>query len=60
MNERIPVKEAYQTKRRRMLGAALGMIMTRTATTIYNPARMSKADSIFMAQYLALLVLAGA
>ena len=60
IKERIPVKEAYQTKRPRMFWAALGIIITRTAATIYNPARMSKTDSIFMAQYLALSGLAGA
>ena len=50
----MPVKEAYQTNRRRMFWAALGMILARTAATIYDSARMSMADSIFTAQYLAL------
>ena len=54
MNETIPDKEAYQTNRRRMCWAALGMMIACTAATIYDPARMSEADSILMAQYLAL------
>ena len=54
MNETIPDKEAYQTNRRRMCWAALGMMIACTAATIYDPARMSDADSILMAQYLAL------
>ena len=60
MNETIPDKEAYQTNRRRMCWAALGMMITCTAATIYDPARMSEADSILMAQYLALSGLVGA
>ena len=54
MNETIPDKEAYQTSRRRMCWAALGMMIACTVATIYDPARMSDADSILMAQYLAL------
>ena len=50
MNETIPDKEAYQTNRRRMCWAALGMMIACTAATIYDPARMSEADSILMAQ----------
>ena len=46
MNETIPDKEAYQTNRRRMCWAALGMMIACTAATIYDPARMSDADSI--------------
>ena len=60
MNETIPDKEAYQTKRCRMCWAALGMMIACTATTIYDPARMSNADGILMAQYLALSGLVGA
>ena len=60
MNETIPDKEAYQTNRRRMCWAALGMMIACTAATIYDPARMSVADSILMAQYLALSGLVGA
>ena len=54
MNATIPDKEAYQTNRRRMCWAALGMMIACTAATIYDPARMSDADSILMAQFLAL------
>ena len=54
MNETIPEKEAYQTNLRRMFWAALGIMIACTAATIYDPARMSEADSILMAQYLAL------
>ena len=54
MNETIPDKEAYQTNRRRMCWAALGMMIACTIATIYDPVRMSEAASILMAQYLAL------
>ena len=54
MNETIPDKEAYQTNRRRICWAALGMMIAYTIATIYDPVRMSEADSILMAQYLAL------
>ena len=60
MNETIPDKEAYQTSRRCMCWAALGMMIACTAATIYDPARMSEADSILMAKYLALSSLVGA
>ena len=60
MNETIPDKEAYQTNRRRIRWAALGMMIACTAVTIYDPARMSNADGILMAQYLALSGLVGA
>ena len=60
MSETIPVKEAYQTNRRRKCWAALSMMITCTAATIYDPARISEADSILMAQYLALSGLVGA
>ncbi len=60
MNETIPDKEAYQTNRRRMCWAALSMMIACTAATIYDPARMSDADSTLMAQYLALPGLVGA
>ena len=60
MNETIPDKEAYQTNRRRIRWAALGMMIACTAATIYDPARMSNADGILMAQYLALSGLVGA
>ena len=54
MSETIPVKEACQTNRCHMCWAALGMVIACTAPTIYDPARMSEADSIPIAQYLAL------
>ena len=60
MNETIPDKEVYQTNRRRMCWAALGMMIVCTAATIYDPVRMATADSILMAQYLALSGLVGA
>ena len=60
MNELVPDKEAYQTNRRRMCWAALGMLIACKAATIYDPARMSEADSILMVQYLALSSLVGA
>ena len=60
MNETIPDKEAYQTNRRRMCWAALGMMIACTAATIYDPLRMSEADSMLMAQHLALSGLLGA
>ena len=60
MNETIPVKEAYQINRRRTFSAALDMMIACTAATSYDPARMSEADSILMAQYLALSGLLGA
>ena len=60
MNETIPHKEAYQTNRRRMCWSALGVMIACTAATIYYPARMSEANSIHMAQYLALSGLVGA
>jgi hypothetical protein len=53
-------KEVYQTNRRRMCWAALGMMIACTAATIYDPVRMYEADSILMAQYLALSGLVGA
>ena len=60
MNETIPDKEAHQTNHRRMCWAALGMMIACTAATIYDPVRMFEADSILMAQYLALSGLVGA
>ena len=60
MNEQVTDKEEYQSNRRRMCWTALGMMIACTATTIYDPARMSAADSILIAQYLALPGLVGA
>ena len=60
MNEIIPENEAFQTNRRRICWAALGTMIACTAATIYDPKRMSDADSILIAQYLALSGLVGA
>ena len=60
MNETIPYKEPHQTNHRCMCWAALGMMIACTAATIYDPAQMSEADSILMAQYLALSCTVGA
>ena len=60
MNETIPDKAAYPTNRRCMCWAALGMMVACAAATIYDPARMSEANSILMAQYLALSGFLGA
>jgi len=60
MNETILDEETYQTNRRWLCWAALGMMIACTVATIYDPARMAKADSISMAQYLALSGLVGA
>ena len=60
MNQTIPGKEAYQTNRCCVCWAALGMLMACTVATIFDPAQMSEADSILIAQYLALSGLVGA
>ena len=60
MNETILDKEAYQTNHRRMVWAALAMMIACTIATIYGPVQMPEADSILMAQYLALSGLVGA
>ena len=60
MSKTIPVKEVYQTDRCHMCWAALDMMIACTAATIYDPARMSEANSMLMAQYLALSGLLGA
>ena len=49
MNETIPDKEAYQTNCRPICWAALGLIIACTPATVYDPERMSEADSILMA-----------
>ena len=48
IQEIIPDKEAYQTNCRPVYWAALGMIIVCTAATIYDSARMPKADSASM------------
>ena len=47
-------KAKYQTNRRNMCWVALGLMVVSTIATIVAPARMAEADSILMAQYLAL------
>ena len=44
MHETIPDKEAYQTNRRCICWAALGMMIARTAATTYEAAQMSETD----------------
>ena len=59
MNDTIPEKEACKTNRRRMLWVALAMMTACKTATIYYSARISEADSILVAQYLALSSLLG-
>lgn len=47
-------KKTYQSNRRRMCWTALGMMVICTLATIIDPERMAAAESILMAQYLAL------
>ena len=54
MNETIIDKETYQSNRRHMCWVALGLMVVSTIATIIDPARMAEADSVLMAQYLAL------
>jgi len=60
MNEMIPDKQAYQKNRRLMCWAALGMMIATTIATIYDPARMAKADAQVMMMYGSLSALVGA
>ena len=60
MNEMVPDKKAYQTNRRRMCWAALGMMIVTTVATIYDPARMAAADAQIMMMYGSLSALVGA
>jgi hypothetical protein len=50
----------YQKNRRYMCWGAMLMMLICTAATIIDPARMEAAESILMAQYLALSALVGA
>lgn len=59
MNEMVPDKKAYQTNRRRMCWAALGMMIVTTIATIYDPARMAAADAQIMMMYGSLSALVG-
>jgi len=46
--------KTYQENRRHMAWSALTMMLVCTAATIYDPGRMEAAESILMAQFLAL------
>lgn len=59
MNEMVPDKKAYQTNRRRMCWAALGMMIVTTIATIHDPARMAEADAQIMMMYGSLSALVG-
>ena len=52
--------KVYQANRRHMCWGAMVMMLFCTAATVYDPARMAAAESILMAQYLALSALVGA
>tara|TARA_R110002153_G_scaffold191545_1_gene344595 strand:+ start:184 stop:402 length:219 start_codon:yes stop_codon:yes gene_type:complete len=52
--------KVYQANRRHMCWSAMTMMVICTAATVYDPARMEAAESILMAQYLALSALVGA
>ena len=60
MNEFIPDKRAYQSNRRRMAWAALGMMIVCTAAVLIDPARMAQAEAILMMMYGSLSALVGA
>lgn len=60
MNEMVPDKMAYQINKRRMAWASIGLMALVTIATIVDPARMAEADSVLMAQYIALSGLVGA
>lgn len=59
MNEYIPDKATYQSNRRRMAWAALGMMIISTVAVIYDPARMAQADAVLMMMYGSLSALVG-
>ena len=60
MNEWVPDKKVYQSNRRRMAWAALGMMIVCTAAVIIDPARMAQADAVLMMMYGSLSALVGA
>jgi len=60
MNEMVPDKMAYQINKRRMAWASIGLMALVTIATIVDPGRMAEADSVLMAQYIALSGLVGA
>lgn len=51
MNELIPDKVTYQTNKRRMTWAALGMMIVATMAVIHDPARMNEASAVLMMMY---------
>jgi|TARA_Y100000289_G_scaffold40438_1_gene40039 hypothetical protein len=60
MNELIPDKKAYQLNKRIMAYLAMAMMGIVTVATVLWPSQMAEADSVLMAQYLALSGLVGA
>tara|TARA_R100001440_G_scaffold61642_1_gene81566 strand:+ start:255 stop:491 length:237 start_codon:yes stop_codon:yes gene_type:complete len=60
MNELIPDKKAYQLNKRIMAYIAMLMMFIVTIATVIWPSQMAEADSVLMAQYLALSGLVGA
>lgn len=60
MNELIPDKKAYQLNKRIMAYLAMAMMGIVTIATVLWPSQMAEADSVLMAQYLALSGLVGA
>ena len=60
MNELIPDKETYQTNKRRMAWAALGMMIIATFAVIIDPGRMNEASAVLMMMYGSLSALVAA
>ena len=60
MNELIPDKETYQTNKRRMAWAALGMMIISTFAVIIDPVRMNEASAVLMMMYGSLSALVAA
>ena len=60
MNELIPDKETYQTNKRRMAWAALGMMIISTFAVILDPVRMNEASAVLMMMYGSLSALVAA
>ena len=60
MNELIPDKKAYQLNKGIMAYIAMAMMAVVTIATVIWPSQMAEADSVLMAQYIALSGLVGA
>jgi dolichol kinase len=60
MNELIPDKAAYQTNKRRMTWACLGMMIISTFAVIFDPQRMNEASAVLMMMYGSLSAVVGA